>query len=55
MCGQEKTKKIKIKPETTHLYKCQPDVTYLGLFQTPEGFKQVAQVTSHTIKIRVVL
>lgn len=43
--------KRKRKVQTPHLYKCQPAVTYLSLFQTPKGFKQVAQVTPHTIKI----
>lgn len=33
------------------MYKCQRAVTYLCLFQTPKGFKQVAQVTAHTIKV----
>jgi hypothetical protein len=28
-----------------------PRTTYLGLFQPPEGFEQVAQVTTDTIKI----
>lgn len=36
---------------TTQLDHCHPMMTYLSLFQTPQGFKQVAQVTSHAIKI----
>lgn len=49
--GQEEKKNLQQKTQTTQLYKSQPAVTYLGLFQTSKSFKQVSQVTTHAIKI----
>lgn len=48
--GKKKEKKRSTtKIQTPHLSIRQRAVTYLGLFQTPEGFKQIPQVTAHTI------
>lgn len=46
---KKKERKSTTKIQTPHLNIRQRAVTYLGLFQTPEGFKQIPQVTAHTI------
>lgn len=50
----KRTKQIynnKKEKKRKQLCKRGPAETYLGLFQTPEGFEQVAQVATNTIKI----
>lgn len=34
-----------------HIYISQPMFTYLGLLQTPKGFKQIAQIATHAIQV----
>lgn len=46
---ERKKERSTTKIQTPHLSIRQRAVTYLGLFQTPEGFKQIPQVTAHTI------
>lgn len=47
--------KINKTKKALQLDRGRPDETYLSLFQTPQSFEEVAQVTTHAVEIRVVL